>query len=725
MEKSAFEIYLDASVQRFRTDLLAAFDGRLDRLDRPSSNALTTSTDDHADHTPSLPRIHEELFALPFESEDASSTNSASVQALKSLKSSKSRRTGSFDSTVQKEPAAGHRLQLRLGAFQVKKADTITASQLHDAVEALGLTRYSVQDMEDFLRQMATYISLSFEESAATTGMANATTRLTPVWTWPLEDACVSPFSPSQTPFTSEGIRTYDTKFTRNNVAHPSAVPVKALKDLFLTDAHSVLRRKIFDNKGYKQFQAMQEILLAGDANRLVAELTFVRINDLAAPPDEAAHPLAFLEHVITFVIIANAVCLGFMADPRYGDWNGWQFVELFFAVFLLIEILVRSYAEGCSLYWCGAERWWNFFDMTLASLSWIDLLISQLESQSSELFVASFLRICRLIRLVRVMRIFRLKAFKELRLMIKGLLAGLWTLLLSFTLLFSVLYLIAGFTTVAIGGENPKTAALGLRDQFLTIPDSMFTAFRCFTGDCNSDQGEPIASLLFHEYKLPFMICFVISYMLVAMGIFNVILAVYVDITMKAAKETEALTAEQHARESIRIARTTRELLKKFAAFQKTFQNDSNEPVSESSMGDLNFMDEEIKEDLSITKECFLMVIQDRTVQILMDQLDLPPDRANLFEIIDADGSGTLHVGELVHGLLQIRGEVKKSDTVAPLLATKAVQQMAQDNGEETKKMFAKLELHINEQLKGIQKQLGLLPKSLSANPMSRTAQV
>lgn len=34
MEKSAFEIYLDASVQRFRTDLLAAFDGRLDRLDR-------------------------------------------------------------------------------------------------------------------------------------------------------------------------------------------------------------------------------------------------------------------------------------------------------------------------------------------------------------------------------------------------------------------------------------------------------------------------------------------------------------------------------------------------------------------------------------------------------------------------------------------------------------------------------------------------------------------
>ena len=30
-------------------------------------------------------------------------------------------------------------------------------------------------------------------------------------------------------------------------------------------------------------------------------------------------------------------------------------------------------------------------------------------------------------------------------------------------------------------------------------------------------------------------------------------------------------------------------------------------------------------------------------------------------FEIIDADGSGTLHVGELVHGLLKIRGDIKR----------------------------------------------------------------
>ena len=41
----------------------------------------------------------------------------------------------------------------------------------------------------------------------------------------------------------------------------------------------------------------------------------------------------------------------------------------------------------------------------------------------------------------------------------------------------------------------------------------------------------------------------------------------------------------------------------------------------------------------IAITKDLFLLIVQDRAVQKLMDDLDLPHDRANLFEIIDADG--------------------------------------------------------------------------------------
>ena len=51
---------------------------------------------------------------------------------------------------------------------------------------------------------------------------------------------------------------------------------------------------------------------------------------------------------------------------------------------------------------------------------------------------------------------------------------------------------------------------------------------------------------------------------------------------------------------------------------------------------------------------------MQDRQVQRLMDDLDLPKDRANLFEALDADSSGALHLAELAQGLLKVRGELK-----------------------------------------------------------------
>ena len=176
-------------------------------------------------------------------------------------------------------------------------------------------------------------------------------------------------------------------------------------------------------------------------------------------------------------------------------------------------------------------------------------------------------------------------------------------------------------------------------------------------------------------------------------MGIFNVILAVYVDITMKAAKENDAVTAEQHARESIRVAKTTRELLKKFAAAYHVFADmEDGKTKLDKLPSHMLFTEDGMQDRIAITKELFLLVIQDRGVQKLMDDLELPPDRANLFEIIDADGSGTLQITELLQGLLKIRGEINKSDTVASLLATKALQGIVEALKEENMQNFSKL---------------------------------
>lgn len=442
--------------------------------------------------------------------------------------------------------------------------------------------------------------------------------------------------------------------------------------------------KKVFGTAYFTQYQAMREILLAGDTNRLVAELTFVRINDLATPP-EPVHPLTYIEPVVALLIVANGVMIGFQSDPGYENWPGWPFLELGFTSLLIFEVLLRMYWLKCGRYWCGPESPWNWFDTFLVAVGISDFCL-QLFGTDASIQHASLLRFCRLIRLIRIVKVFRIRIMRDLRLMVKGLIAGIRTLLLAFVLLFTVLYVMSGFATLTIG-HSEVAEKLGLTRYFYNIPHSMFTAFRCFTGECVNEAGQPIHYMLAAEFGNSFVLAYVAGYMLVTMGIFNVILAVYVDITMKAAKETDAITAEQYSRESIRIARTTRELLKKFSLAHHLYhlsegeetEEDKAEESTRTKLANMKtatvFEEDGVHDKIAISKELFLLVIQDQSVQALMDELDLPPDRASLFEIIDADASGTLQITELLHGLLKIRGEINKSDAVASLLATRAVQ--------------------------------------------------
>ena len=128
-------------------------------------------------------------------------------------------------------------------------------------------------------------------------------------------------------------------------------------------------------------------------------------------------------------------------------------------------------------------------------------------------------------------------------------------------------------------------------------------------------------------------------------------------------------------------------------------------------------FAEDGMHDQVAITKELFLLVIQDRKVQQLMDDLDLPPDRANLFEMLDADGSGTLQTTELLQGLLKIRGEVNKSDTVASLLATKAVQNLVSDVKDQNSRLLETLRKS-SSQLAALRSEMGALRRDGGRKP-------
>ncbi|CAE7478230.1 Catsper1 [Symbiodinium sp. CCMP2592] len=541
-----------------------------------------------------------------------------------------------FSNRMKYDLVQDQRLRIRLGLQPDQKL--ISGKSLHAAVSALGLSCYSVEDMNDLVNAVAAHVGLHFKESSKDSAQRTPSgdeaelLGLEPVWR--MSGASAARCA------TAEEQRT-------DNV-----VPAQALLELLLANDGQADKTVFKQHVLLRQFQSMREILLASHANQLVADLSVVRINDLAAPPEP--WPLTSFEPFFACVLVSYGIMLAFQLDPAYASWHGWFYIEVAFTIFLVIDILLRMHLLRCRAYWCGSDCVWNWFDILLAVVSVTSFFFMSNGSTTLP-------RILRLFRLIRIVKDLRLRVMKELRLMINGWLAGLRTIATAFILLVYVLYIISALATALYGRSHPE--------QFGTVPAAMFTAFRCYTGDCSDREGFPLTVLLAEEFGSMYVLGYVVSYMLVTMGIFNVILAIYVDITLKAAKGSNARSPEQHALESVHVARCARELLKKFVTAYRDFMGHDA-----ALRGDVT---DAMQEHVQITKELFQVIIQDRAVQELMDELDLPPNRTNLFGVIDADGSGALDARELVHGMLSLRGELTKSDVVATLLASKSLHNM------------------------------------------------
>ena len=64
---------------------------------------------------------------------------------------------------------------------------------------------------------------------------------------------------------------------------------------------------------------------------------------------------------------------------------------------------------------------------------------------------------------------------------------------------------------------------------EFQSVDRAMFTLFRCFTGTCETYDGDPIPEILFNQlgYGFPLFIGYFLLMMLVSVGLFNLIMAV------------------------------------------------------------------------------------------------------------------------------------------------------------------------------------------------------
>jgi len=437
------------------------------------------------------------------------------------------------------------------------------------------------------------------------------------------------------------------------------------------------------------------------------------------------------LEPLIGFLIVVNAVVIGIQTE--YHEWEYWRFVEVFFCSIFFVELFFKIYHFSIPVFFCGVDVYWNWFDFVIVSFAIVDVAISFIYVDHeldwvNQLTIFRMLRLFRLVRLIRLLRV-----FKELSLLVFGLIGGLRTLFWAIMLLLVVIFIIGVFCTQMFRDEEFPYK----QELFGSVFHSMFTIFRCLTDGCASVDGRPLNVVLQIKYGWYFVLPYVLLFMIVVFGLFNLIISVFVESTLLNAKGNDVKLAARRKRQQAQLAQKMKALLRHICTSiqehekrrraqmdrgsiiqrvsgkmthisgkiadtagkmvdiadptkitQRLFSmnnQDMESKTEDKDIGDvgdpqITTVEEEADNFIVITeltRTQFQASLEDKRVRELLDALDVAPqDRHELFEVLDADNNGTLAISELVSGLLRVRGDARATDVVATRLSVRSLQE-------------------------------------------------
>lgn len=146
-----------------------------------------------------------------------------------------------------------------------------------------------------------------------------------------------------------------------------------------------------------------------------------------------------------------------------------WYIMENIFCIIFLIEMLMRMYVHRWKYFYDS----WNCLDFCLVSTAVIDTYVLSFIGGSGKVRMLTSLRVVRMLRLVRFVRMLRM--FKELWLIVNGLLNSMKTLGWVGLLLCCLLYVFAIFLTNQVGQND----ALYLNKESYDGEDTQVAGFR------------------------------------------------------------------------------------------------------------------------------------------------------------------------------------------------------------------------------------------------------
>jgi hypothetical protein len=377
---------------------------------------------------------------------------------------------------------------------------------------------------------------------------------------------------------------------------------------------------------------------------------------------------MCIVDTVPPAVIVLNAITIGLSADVDPEN-TVWKILELVWISVYLLEFVFKILLHGLREYFRGADRSWNLFDFTCLGLSLFDVFVTYIfATVISGSTLVGLMKMVRLIRLMRLVRALHFPVFDELKQMVIGVAAGMRVLLWAVVLLFVIVFSVAVAANSLMGAEEKELA---------TLPMSMLTVFRCYTDGCVSFDGASLSSRLFHKYGAPFFFGYMLSFMFVTFGMFNLIMAFFIENVV-----SRGLKRKLHdigvTMPEIRLL--IRETLLMLIARDIAEDEDADRAArynggsvlsartSTSISGHVDtFLSHLEENDYDISRAAFTKWLERPEMCTMLARADIDlANQADLFDVLDVDMSETLGLDEVIQGLMLMRGPITKSDVVA-----------------------------------------------------------
>eukprot|EP00746_Dinoflagellata_sp_MGD_P018709 gnl/MRDRNA2_/MRDRNA2_143380_c0_seq1.p1 gnl/MRDRNA2_/MRDRNA2_143380_c0~~gnl/MRDRNA2_/MRDRNA2_143380_c0_seq1.p1 ORF type:complete len:476 (+),score=102.16 gnl/MRDRNA2_/MRDRNA2_143380_c0_seq1:112-1539(+) len=333
--------------------------------------------------------------------------------------------------------------------------------------------------------------------------------------------------------------------------------------------------------------------------------------------------------------IILNSVQMGLATDHRELS-EVWEAFEHIFTAIFFAEMSIKLFFLHLGYF----KEGWNRMDFFLVWMSVLDnwIMAPLSDGEGSALGQLSVLRVIRILRVARMVRL--LKVFKELFVILKGIIDSMRTIFWVCLLLVLTMYVcsilcvdVMGRKDAPYGGwdDDPdEVEASSGADKwnnylfFGTITRSMYTLF-------NIAMGEESTIIMRAAYERQFFMLFFFVFFIVFMsfGVLNVIIGVIVDSTNEAAKAMEREDIEKIKKEKLKVLLKIRSMV--FA-------------LDEDNSG-------------SISEEEIVKGWHDPQLRDLLSEVELPKGFSpqEMLCLLDTDGDGELTFDEFITSFYRV----------------------------------------------------------------------